>query len=152
MRILAKTCAVLAVCLVVARGAKAVDPSQPFVIVTIPKTPLDLGDVAGAILRQVGAQVTAHVVANYPYHISASFSGMRHQTKNVEISAEHMSATLNGKPLPIGGGKVPVATQGPTPRGGVDIPLNLQVGVKTVASYPAGRYAGTLVITVTAGH
>ncbi len=152
MRILAKTCVILAVCLVAAGGAKAFDPSQPFVIVSIPDKPLNLGQVCGPNLKQVGAQVTAHVVANYPYVISASFSGLRHERRSVEISSQHLSATINGKQMPIGGGSVVVTSQRPTPRNGVDIPLELQVGVKTVASYPAGRYGGTLVIKVTAGH
>jgi hypothetical protein len=152
MRILAKTCAILAVCLVAVGQARAFDPSQPFVIVSIPDTPLHLGQVCGPDLKQVGAQVTAHVVANYPYVISASFSGLRHERRNVEILPQHLSAEINGKPLPIGGASVVVAAQGPTPRNGVNIPLELQVGVKTVASYPAGRYGGNLVIKVTAGH
>jgi hypothetical protein len=152
MRILAKTCAILAVCLASAGAAHAFDPSQPFVIVSIPDKPLNLGEVCGPTLKQVGAEVTAHVVANYPYVISASFTGLRHERRNVEISSDHLSATINGKQLPIGGSGVVVTSQGPTPRNGVDIPLELQVGVKTVASYPAGRYVGNLVIKVTAGH
>jgi hypothetical protein len=152
MRILAKTCAILAVCLVAAGGAKAIDTSLPYVAVTIPDKPLHLGEVCGPNLREVGAKVTAHVVANIPYHISASFDGLRHQRSNVAISSKHLTATLNGRDMPIGTSRVPIASQGPTPRGGVDIPLDFQVGVKAVASYPAGRYRGTLLITVTPGH
>jgi hypothetical protein len=152
MRILAKTCAILAVCLAMAEGAKALDSSRPFVIVSIPDKPLNLGQVCGPNLKQVGAEVTAHVVANCPYVISASFTGLRHERRNVEISPQHLSAAINGKQLPIGGSGVVISAQGPTPRKGVDIPLELQVGVKTVASYPAGRYGGNLVIKVTAGH
>jgi hypothetical protein len=152
MRILAKTCAIFAVCLVLAEGASAFDPSRPFVMVSIPDKPLNLGMVCGPTLKQVGAGVTARVVANCPYVISASFTGLRHERRNVAISSEHLSAAINGKQLPIGNGSVVVAAQGPTPRKGVDIPLDLQIGVKTVASYPAGRYGGNLVIKVTAGH
>jgi len=151
MRTLAKTCAILVVCLVAARGAKAIDRSQPYVVVSIPKTPLNLGEVCGPNLKEVGAQVTAHVEANIPYHISASFDGLRHQATHVAISPKHLRATINGKEMPIGANRVPVAAQGPTPRGGVDIPLDFQVGVKAVATYPAGRYRGALVITVTPG-
>lgn len=152
MRILAKTCTILTVCLVAAGGAKAIDTSMPYVAVSIPNKLLYLGEVCGPTLKEVGAQVTAHVEANIPYHISASFDGLRHQGSHVAISPKHLTATMNGKDMPIGATRVPIVSQGPTPRGGVDIPLDLQVGVKPVALYPAGRYRGTLVITVTPGH
>lgn len=151
MRTLAKICSILTVCLVAAPGAKAIDTSMPYVAVSIPEKPLYLGEVCGPNLKEVGAQVTAHVEANIPYHISASFGGLRHQRTNVAISPKHLTATINGKDLPIGDYRVPIVSEGPTPRGGVNIPLDLQVGVKPLASYPAGRYRGTLVITVTPG-
>jgi len=152
MRILATTFAISVVCLVTAEGAKAVDLSKPFVMVSVPNKPLYLGEVYGPGLREVGAQVTAHVVANYPYHISVSFDGLRHQRSRVAMSPKHLTATVNGREVPIGAGRVPVVSQGPTPLAGVDVPIDLQVGVKAVASYPAGRYGGTLVLTVTPGH
>lgn len=152
MRVLAKACSVLTVCLAMAASAKAIDRSQPYVVVRISDKPLNLGEVSGPNLKEVGAKVTARVEANIPYHISASFNGLRHQTKNVAISPKHLTATLNGREMPIGGGRVPIASQGPTPRGGVEIPLAFQVGVKAMASYPAGRYRGALMITVTPGH
>jgi hypothetical protein len=199
MRMLAKTCVILAVCLAMtgsamagrgskrsvatgsavdartAQRAKAVerlrplimsgyDPSgsgedeqaaeqsAPFVALLVPGKPLYLGEVYGPGLKEVGAQVNAHVVANCPYHILVSFDGLRHERSRVEISPKHMTATVNGKSVPIGVGRVPVASQGPTPPGGVDVPIELQLGVKSMAMYPAGRYGGTLVLTVTAGH
>lgn len=151
MRILAKTCVILAVCLGATRGARAVDPSLPFVAVTVPRGPVNLGEVCGPNLKEVGARFDAHVVANCPYHISASFDGLRHQSRKVAISPKHMTVMINGREVPVGTGRVPIASQGPTPRGGVDVPVELQVGVKAKASYPAGRYNGTLVITITAG-
>jgi len=114
--------------------------------------PLYLGEVYGPGLKEVGARVTAHVVANHPYHVLASFDGLRHERSRTEISPTHMTATVNGKSVPIGTGRVPILSQGPTPPGGVDVPIELQLGVKAMASYPAGRYSGTLMITITAGH
>jgi hypothetical protein len=151
MRILAKTCVVFAVCVAATRGARAIDFSQPFVMVRLSDEPLYLGEVYGPSLKQVGAQVTARVVANCPYHILATFEGLEHQKLRVPISPKHMTVTINGKEVPIGTGRVPIASQGPTPPGGVDVPIELQVGVRTMASYPAGRYRGNLVITITAG-
>ncbi len=152
MRVFANVCAFLAICLVMATEAKAIDPSQPYVAVRISEKPLYLGEVCGPNLKEVGANVTARVEANIPYHISVSFDGLRHQTQKVSISPKHLTATVNGKEVPIGGGRVPIASQGPTPRGGVDMPLALQVGVRAGASYPAGRYRGALKIIVTPGH
>ncbi len=151
MRISVKAFVILAVCLAAARGAKAIDMSQPFVAVTAPRTPVNLGEVCGPNLKEVGAKFNAHVVANCPYHISASFDGLRHQNRRIAISPKHMTVTINGRQVPVGTGRVPIAARGPTPRGGVDVPVELQVGVKAKASYPAGRYNGTLVITITAG-
>jgi hypothetical protein len=39
----------------------------------------------------------------------------------------------------------------PTPPGGLDVPIRLQVGVNNLVHSPAGRYHGMLVITVMAG-
>jgi hypothetical protein len=151
MRILAKTCVILAVCLVATKGARAIDTSRPFVAVTVPRTPVNLGEVCGPNLNEVAAKFNARVVANVPYHISASFGGLQHQIQKVAISPQHMTVLINGREVPIGTGSVPIASQGPTPRGGVDVPVELQVGVKAKAFYPAGRYKGTIVLTVTAG-
>ena len=152
MQNLTKTCVILVVCLVAAEGAKAVDPSQPFVVVRMSRDPLYLGEVCGPNLKQVAAKVTARVVANCPYHISASFPGLEHQRHRVAISPKHMTVKVNDKEVPIGAGHVTIASQGPTPYGGVDIPIELQVGVTSASQYPAGRYRGSLVIKVTAGH
>ena len=152
MQNVAKTCVILVVCLVAAGGAKAVDPSLPFVMLRIPREPLHLGEVSGPNLKEVAAKVTAHVVANCPYYISASFPGLEHQRSRVTISPKHMTVKVNDRDVPIGTGHVTIASQGPTPYSGVEIPIELQVGVTAAALYPAGRYRGSLVITVTAGH
>ena len=152
MRILAKACTILVVSLVMTQVAQAIDPSLPFVAVSVPNKPLYLGEVYGPALKETGGRVVAHVVANCPYHISASFDGLRHQASKVAMSPKHLTAAINGKPVLIGAGRVPIVSKGPTPRGGVDVPIDLQVGVRAMSVYPAGRYIGTLVLTVTAGH
>lgn len=152
MRILAKACTILVVSLVTTQAAQAIDPSLPFVAVSVPQKPLYLGEVYGPALKETGGRVVAHVVANCPYHISASFSGLRHQASKIVMSPKHLTASINGKPVAIGAGCVPIVSKGPTPRGGVNVPIDLQVGVKAVPLYPAGQYSGTLVLKVTAGH
>ncbi len=152
MRILAKTCVILAVCLTATRGATAVDWSEPFVAITVPRGPVHLGEVPGVGVKEVGARLTAHVVANCPHRILASFDGLRHQVHNVPIAPKDMTVMINGAQVPVGTARVPIASNGPTPRNGVDVPIEMQVGVRTKASYPAGPYCGTLVITITAGY
>jgi hypothetical protein len=39
----------------------------------------------------------------------------------------------------------------PTPPSGTDVPLGLQIDVKGLKYYPAGRYNGMLVLTVMVG-
>ena len=148
---LAKILAIVATCLVAAGSAAAVDLSQPFVTVSVPRTTLYLGEVWGSDLQEVGAQVKARVTANCPYHLEASFQGLRHQA-GVSIAPKHMSVRINGKEAPVGSKRVPIVTSHePTPADGVDVPIRLEIGITGLASYPAGRYGGTLVITIMAG-
>ncbi len=152
MRFLAKTCVIFAVCLVTTQGAKAIDWSEPFVAISVPRGSLYLGEVYESSVKDAVARVTARVVANCPYRVLASFNGLRHQVENVAISPSDLRVAINGQPVPVGTDRVPIATGVPTPRSGVNVPIELQVGVKTIQPYPAGRYGGALVITVTAGY
>jgi len=133
-------------------AARAVDFSKPFVMVRMPREPLNLGEVSGPDLKEVAAKVTARVVANCPYYITASFPGLEHQSRKVTIAPKHMTVKVNDKEVPVGTGRVMVASHGPTPYDGVEVPIELQVGMTAAALYPAGRYRGSLVITITAGH
>jgi hypothetical protein len=152
MRFLAKACVALAVCLAATQGAKAVDWSQPFVAISVPREPLYLGEVYESSNKEAVARVDAQVVANCPFHVLASFDGLRHQASNVAIAPKDLTVAINGKAVPVGADRVPIASEGPTPRNGVKVPIELQVGVRTILCYPAGRYSGTLMITVTAGY
>jgi len=42
-------------------------------------------------------------------------------------------------------------SKGPTPSDGVDVPIDLHVGIRRIRQYPAGHYNGLLVLTVMAG-
>jgi hypothetical protein len=151
MRNLAKIFVIVTACLVMADVAAAVNLEMPFVSVSLPRTPIYVGDLYGPGLKRVGAEFKAHVVANCPYHVEASFQGFRHQGGAVTISAKHLTVAINGKEVPVGTGRVSIAESSkPTSSGGVDVPVDLQLGVTGLASYPAGRYTGALVITVMA--
>lgn len=154
---LAKNSAMVVACLAATRIASAVsmpviDMPKPFVAVKVPEVPMHLGDVYGPGLKQLEGEVVAHVVANCPYHLSASFEGLRHEEGKGAIAPKDMAVTINGKAAPVGKARVPIVTNGrPTGRGGTDVPIQLQVAVKGLATYPAGRYGGTLVLTIMAG-
>jgi hypothetical protein len=152
---LAKSSAMVAVFLAATGIASAVnmpviDMSKPFVAVKAPEVPLHLGDVYGPGLKQLEGQTVARVVANCPYHLSASFEGLRHLEGKAAIAPKDMSVTINGRAVPVGKTRVPIVTDG-RPTSGTDVPIHLQVAVKGLATYPAGRYGGTLVLTIMAG-
>jgi len=122
----------------------------PFVKVTVPGGPLQLGDVWSGGAFQAGAEVKVHVLANCPYQVEASFRDLRRGAGNELLSPKQVMVAINGKQTSLGG-KVPVALSGlPTPASGMNIPVQLQVGVNNLMNCRAGRYNGTLVITVMA--
>ncbi len=149
---LAKLILAAMVCLVMVGGASAEIPGQPFVKVTVPQETVDLGTVWGPGVKRLAARLQAHVLANCPFHLSASFRGFRHEQGKAVVSAGDMQVAINGKQVSSVTGRVPIASSSkPTPADGVDVPVDLQVGVKGCEYYPAGRYNGVLVITVVPG-
>ncbi len=127
-----------------------VAPMPPFVKVTVPKEPLQLGEVWSGGAFQAGAQVNVHVVANCPYQVDASLRDLRFGTSDQAVPSTQLMVAINGKRTSLGG-RVPVAlSRQPTPLEGVDVPVELQVGVNDFMKSRAGRYNGTLVITVMA--
>lgn len=137
---------------VAAGNVMAVDLPEPFVALAVQSKPLYLGEAWGPGLKQMGAQLNARVLANCPYRLEASFQGLRHRQGKAVISPRDMSVAINGEPVAVGGGRTTVVSSyEPTPSGGVDVAIALQVGVRGLELYPAGRYGGALVITVMAG-
>jgi hypothetical protein len=122
------------------------------VTVTMKRDAVQLGEVPGPGMHQVKSRFTAHVVANCPYHIEATFTGLRNGSRGTTISPEHLTVAINGKETPVGTGRVTIAESGsPTPASGEDVSVDLQVGFLGLPKYPAGQYLGTLVLTVMAG-
>jgi hypothetical protein len=96
-------------------------------------------------------RVVARVVANCPYNLSASFEGLKHEQGKAVIAAKDMAVTINGRAVPSGKVRVPIVTNGhATSPSGADVPIDLQVAVKGLVSYPAGQYGGALVLTIMA--
>ena len=160
MRNLAKTLMVISACLAVSGVASAANvpvgmPMQmaaPFVSVSVQQDPVDLGTMWGPGPRSVLVQLYAHVVANCPYHVAASFKSFRHELGKAVMSTKDVSVAVNNIEIPVGTGHVSVAhSAAPTSLGGADVPLALLVKVKGMDRYPQGPYRGALVITVMAG-
>jgi hypothetical protein len=142
----------VAMCLAWPAKMPVVMQEQPFVTFEVAGQVLDLGLVWGPRVQHVGAKINGRIVANCPYHVEASFRGLRHVRGLAAIAPKDLSVVINGQVVPVGAGRAAIARSStPTPAGGVDVPIEMQVAVKGLASYPAGRYSGTLVVTVMAG-
>ncbi|OHB65948.1 MAG: hypothetical protein A2Y76_12500 [Planctomycetes bacterium RBG_13_60_9] len=143
--------------LLAAGGASAATPPappvplfQPFVKVTVPEGPINLGYVGVSGCFQSDAKANLRVLANCPYQIMASLRELKHKSRVAALSPEQTLVMINGKQTTLGGRVLIAKSQAPTPAGGEEIPVTLQVGVKNLMQCPAGQYAGTLVITVMA--
>ena len=159
---LAKICAVVTICLSATGGGwannrpKLPPPNagqlRPMVVVSASKTPLQFGKVSGPGPTRLKAEVTAHVVANCPFRLAASFQGLTEVAgKKVAIPATEMVVKINGKEVPIGTARVPIARGGPTPPAGVNIPVVIEMEMKGASSYRAGQYGGNLALSVMTG-
>jgi hypothetical protein len=174
VRNLAKLCAIVALCLVVAGGVQAADhprhasgrarmggrprpgpgafSRRPVAAVAVPQTPLSFGRVGGAGPLRVKAQTAAHVAANCPYRLMASFQGfVGGAAERTALPPKLTKVTINGKEVPVGTEFVEIATGGPTPPGGVDVPITIEIKTSGALTYPAGQYGGDLAITVRGG-
>jgi len=177
MRNLAQICAVIALCLGVTGGVRAAPRPRPGVarapvsgpsaarrpgpgairrgpvaVVAVPQKPLSFGKVGGAGPLRVKAQTVAHVAANCPFRLMASFEGfVGGASERTALPPKLTKVTINGKEVPVGTEFVEIATGGPTPPVGVDIPVVIEIKTSGAWNYPAGQYGGNLTITVRGG-
>jgi hypothetical protein len=181
MRNLAKICAVAALCLGMTGAAGAADRPRPglararmdrqsaarmrssklspnagrlgpVAVVSAPQTPLSFGKIAGGGPTRLKAETTVRVAANCPFRLMASFQGLvGGAAGKAAIPPKLMKVTINGKEVPIGTQFVEIATGGPTPPVGVDVPVVVEIRTAGVSAYPAGQYGGNLAITVRGG-
>jgi hypothetical protein len=151
MRNLAKCILAVVIWQAVANSAFAEEPMPAFVKVSMSGSPVDLGTHWGPGDETVGANLSAHVVANCPFRIAASFRGFVHEEGKGALPPWCQLVKVNGKSVPVGNRReVIVQSDVPTPSG-VDVPIGLQIHLKGLKYYPAGRYNGMLVLTVMAG-
>jgi len=131
--------------------APVMGPVVPFVKVTPPDEPFYLGHFwAAGANNQAAGRTKVHVVANCPYQVQASLQGLKHVTGKSTVSPKHTTVVINGEQTRLGGRVEIARSQQPTTIAGVDVPVELKVAMTNMVLYPAGRYNGTLVITVMA--
>lgn len=123
---------------------------QPFVRVSVPDAPMDLGCVWSSGAYQAGAKVNIRVAANCPYQIEASLKDLRHKGGKGALTSKQTTVLINGKQTTLGGRVTIVKSGVPTPPSGEDVSVGLQVSVNNFVECPAGQYGGTLVLTVMA--
>jgi hypothetical protein len=153
---LAKVLSIVMVTLAAGNVFAAVPPAPPapvpppFVKVSAPEGPMDLGYIWASGAYQAGAQVNVRVVANCPYQIGASLRELKHKGGKGSLPPKQTTVSINGKVTALGGRVVVAKSQVPTPPQGEDVSVGVQVSVKNLMQCPAGQYGGTLVITVMA--
>jgi hypothetical protein len=134
-----------------ARPAIAVvPPAVPFaeISVTPDKVELDEAPEPGGF----SGSLKAHIVANCPHQVKVSFAPFKPEDGGIGIRPEHTSVAINGTAVPAGGAGVAIVSSPmPTPAGGLDVPVHLQVTVANLWQYAAGTYKGTLSLRVTTG-
>lgn len=152
MKKLLVICAMALVWFGLAAAAPAMPLHEPFVTVSVKPGTIDLGAVSHLGTHSLPAKLTAHIVANCPHHVEASFEPFRQEGGGGLVPPEHTSIQINGVDVPAAGRGVPIASSTrPTPVGGVDVPVNLNFSVLNVLQCPPGTYRGTLSLTVMAG-
>jgi len=122
-----------------------------FASVTVTPGEIDLGMMPfpGLDTSRMPAKLEAHIVANCPHYVAISFSGFTRTSDGDSIPAENISIAVNGVNVPVNGRRVPIANSfKPTPKEGVDIPVDIEFELKRGVKYPAGKYKGTLAFLV----
>ena len=157
MRNLATIGTVVAICLGAMPSVRAqdspgyppqIDRLRPFASVWVPPRPLCLGMVSGRGLKRLKGSVTVSVVANRPFRLAASLDELARAAGGATIPIEQAVVTINGRPVTTGTERVEIASGGPTPMNGVDVPIVVEVGMKGPALYPAGQYGGNLTLFI----
>lgn len=162
MRTLAQICAVAVVCLGMTGSGWARDPSKgnrpnvspfrPMAVLSVPKTPLRFGMVSGPGPKRLRAEVTARVIANCPFRVAASFQGLTQvANRMVVIPSGQIAVTINGRDVPVGTDRVVIAGGGPTPPGGANIVIAVEMEIKGASLCMAGQYGGNLSLAALVG-
>jgi hypothetical protein len=152
MKRLAAVCVVTVVCFSLAENVEAVVSNETFVSISVSPDKVDLGTVKDPQVDQLLGKLKAHIVANCPHFVEASFDGFAHLDNKGSILPKHVTVAINGAMVKTDRyGVVVLSSPRPTPVGGVEVPLELDFTVMNAISYPAGTYGGVLTLTVMPG-
>lgn len=150
-------CAIVVTCFGLTGMVQAVRPAvlppavsdEPFVGISIKPDSINLGTVSPAGFKNVPAKLEAHVMANCPHQVKATFEPFRREDSGVTIRPEHTAVEINGINVPVAGSGVSIISSvKPTPLGGVDVPVDIKFSARGLLLYPAGPYKGSLVLTI----
>jgi len=125
-------------------------PAKPFVGILVTPDRLYLGTVPPMGFGSLPAKLEAHIVANCPHQVKASFRPFKRERGRISIRPEHTKVVINGVNVPVAGSEVPIITSTEaTPPGGVNVAVDIEFSVAGKLLYPAGPYKGNLVLTIT---
>jgi hypothetical protein len=140
MKKLVIICAISAVSIGLTTAAQAQPGPEPFVTISVTPSELDLGSASQYGQQTFNSTLRVHITANCPHSIDASIGALANP--NIGLIPKERT---NVEMLP------PLSSPSGTPPGGVDVDLNLRFTIDIESSDPAGKYTGTLVLTVTGG-
>ena len=124
---------------------------KPCATVHVDTESIKLGRISTVGGQTTPATIEAHIVANCPHHVTVSFMPFRHIRSGFQIDAAETSVIINGETVSVGGhGVTIVSSPLPTPKEGVKIPVELEVGLGSPMRYLAGKYKGILTFTIAA--
>ncbi|MFQ6034923.1 MAG: hypothetical protein ACE5NM_03620 [Sedimentisphaerales bacterium] len=127
-----------------------VKPFKPFVSISVKPDILDLGTIP--LRGSLPAKLEAHIIANCPHQVRASFKPFTRQRGRISIRPKDMSIKINGVDVRVARRAVPIISSvKPTPPEGVDVPIDMTFRLANAVQYPAGSYQGTLTFTVMGG-
>lgn len=151
-------CVLVAACFGLTGIVQAVRPAvppkmvsvEPYVGISVTPDSLNLGVVSPIGFKDLPAKLEARIVANCPHQVEASFEPFKGEEYNTTIRPEHTAIEINGVKIPVSAGSgVPIISSvNPTPPGGVDVPVDIKFSVRGLMLYPAGKYKGTLILTI----
>jgi hypothetical protein len=123
---------------------------EPYVSLSFTPDKIDLGIVSPAGFKNMPVKLEAHIVANCPHQVRASFEPFKSRDTNISISPDQTTVEINGKNIPTTSSGVPILTSArPTPPEGVEVPVDIKFSARGLLLYPAGPYKGSVVLTIT---
>ncbi|UCG58106.1 MAG: hypothetical protein JSU70_01100 [Phycisphaerales bacterium] len=133
------------------QAVRAPAPAAPFVCISVAQDKIELGTWPRP--GRFSSSLLVRILANCPHRVEATFGAFKEQDGDGSIRPEQTYVTINGTDVPVAGGPVAIITsQTPTPIGGLEVPVELELSLARVGPvYRAGIYKGYLSLTVMTG-